>query len=327
MSLILDSPLLTQEEPQEAPATPRGLFQEPHGEDMVEIHRECSKRFYNHGTQPYPGSKEEKLQQLRRKRLLLARKLKAKRHQHATQVQDRLQQQHQPWIWHQRSSILQSAVDHHEWLTQTKRYRHRRKLAAAYRLAGLSLYHCDDTLALRWDISVDGDYCAVYHCFWDLTVNATNQYRLRLKQHTLPSCIPLGPILAQHLAEASVLDRLDKVSHVLPSLRQFANAVYRSCYCYHVRQRNLQYLQQHDDVSKCLLSHHSYQLAFELTVGLGSLHVTLIYKDTPLPSQVLVVNQVEESARDELVETAKIAFRRHAIAPAIAEVSTAMQEW
>jgi hypothetical protein len=72
---------------------------------------------------------------------------------------------------------LQQALEEHDLADRMQIIRQRRKIAAAYRMAGISMTPCADenVLALRFDIlsPAEGNYTACYHAFFDLVVATT----------------------------------------------------------------------------------------------------------------------------------------------------------
>ena len=143
---------------------------------------------------------------------------------------------------------LQQALEEHDLATRMQILRQRRKIAAAYRLAGISMTPIADenVLALRFDIlsPVQGNYTACYHAFFDLVVATTTttsdpsslgrnkqdktkkkrkadnndsdddcdgsqDLYLRLVQHTLPPSIPLKTIVAETLGGIAIVGPLE----------------------------------------------------------------------------------------------------------------------
>jgi hypothetical protein len=143
---------------------------------------------------------------------------------------------------------LQQAIEEHDLAVRMQVLRQRRKIAAAYRLAGISMTPIADenVLALRFDILSPGtgNYTACYHAFFDLVVATTaattstslgrkkhdktkqNKKKtdnndtdddcdgshglyLRLVQHTLPPSIPLKTIVEETLGGIAIVGPLE----------------------------------------------------------------------------------------------------------------------
>ena len=148
-------------------------------------------------------------------------------------------------------------------------------LAAAYRLAGISVSGLStdpNILVIRLDV-----LSASYHCFFDVitlekesssnAVDSRNKNKmnenvvtsaansngrqtcLRLVQHTLPSAIPLTAILQRQLGGLDDMAELAPVAStadsptLLDRLSGCANEFYHACYCWTVRNETVQYLE------------------------------------------------------------------------------------
>jgi hypothetical protein len=178
---------------------------------------------------------------------------------------------------------LQQALEEHDLAARMQVLRQRRKIAAAYRLAGISMTPIADenVLALRFDIlsPVQGNYTACYHAFFDLVVATTTttttttkhdktkknkkkadnndtdddgdgsqDLYLRLVQHTLPPSIPLKTIVAETLGGIAIVGPLEtedlwKTSELITKLRKCSNQLHQACYCYTARKESYAFLQ------------------------------------------------------------------------------------
>lgn len=185
--------------------------------------------------------------------------------------------------------------------------RQRRKIAAAYRLAGISMVPCADenVLATRLDVTVEGRYVACYHAFFDLVVNddAGDLY-LRLVQHTLPPSIPLAAIVEETLGGIARVGPLQneaewETDQLVEKLRKCSNQLHQACYCYALRKESFSFLQSsatyksRSYIVKQLQPTDTFKtivFCLQLLSGMPSLQVELIYKDPmrPQPTGVSV---------------------------------------
>jgi hypothetical protein len=296
-------------------------------EDLCSIHRRALQSLHQAYSE---SSKSEKLVQLRRKRIRIASQLceiRQKRESGRT-VGDELRErkrradafESRPYlhVWKSRPSdangaelLVQEALEEQDLAVRMQQVRHFRKIAAAYRLAGISMSPCPDSenLALRFDIAVEGVFVACYHCFFELVVcgTATNdndtshdnvredRLHLRLVQHTLPPSVPLGSILQKTMGGVACVGPLDndrqwKSKEFMDRLRKCANEIYQACYCYSVRKQAVAFLKSLVDDGKeasrrpCMVQQLECtetlsKISFQLLSGISSLHVTLAYKD------------------------------------------------
>ena len=155
------------------------------------------------------------------------------------------------------NASVERVVQERDLAIRMQQARHKRKIAAAYRLAGISIspgVASQEVLALRFDIEVEGQYVACYHLFFELgiavyetetsrkqqkkrgrrTKGGTNgsqckearaqdneeQLYLRRIQHTLPSSIPLSAILKETMGANVLVGQFnDERSWDISSLR------------------------------------------------------------------------------------------------------------
>lgn len=315
------------------------LRQEVDGAKLVSVHRQVLQNLL--APRSHPGSKQEILRKLRRRRMALLSQLEEKRRRMSSgrnvgddlrkRKRDAAEEKERPYlkVWSglTRSSskidgngissnkLVSEALDQQELAQRMRKVRHIRKLAAAYRLAGVSILPCPDkeVLALRFDILVDGSFVACYHCFFDLVVKVRDSeeqeddmhsddedhLHLRLVQHTLPSSIPLKPILQNTMGGVASIgpygdDSMWKAEELMKRLRRCANDIYQACYCYCVRKHCVAYLKSlvhneatspPDAVERCSLqslecSETDFRrMSFSMFAGVSSLHVSLAYKD------------------------------------------------
>jgi hypothetical protein len=315
-------------------------------EDLCSIHRRALQSFHQAHSE---SSKSEKLLQLRRKRIRIASQLceiRQKRESGRT-VGDELRErkrradafESRPYlnVWKSRQSdangaelLVQEALEEQDLAVRMQQVRHFRKIAAAYRLAGISMLPCPDSenLALRFDIAVEGVFVACYHCFFDLVVRGTatndndtshgnvpeDRLHLRLVQHTLPPSVPLGSILQKTMGGVACVGPLDndrqwKSKEFMDRLRKCANEIYQACYCYSVRKQAVAFLKSMVDDGKeedrrgpCMVQQLECtetlsKISFRLLSGISSLYVALAYKD-PMraqPTNVSAKNLAESS--------------------------------
>ena len=164
---------------------------------------------------------------------------------------------------------LRDAVAQQQVAWKLRQIRQRQCLAAAYRLAGISVFAVPDRdiLALRLDVM-----SACYHCFFDVVLEQQQQptnesddkdnnnkkggdtLYLRLVQHTLPAAIPLAAILQRHLGGVAEIGPLEAeeasrstssswpVQDLLQRLRACANQIYHACHCLAVRNETIEFL-------------------------------------------------------------------------------------
>jgi hypothetical protein len=180
---------------------------------------------------------------------------------------------------HDHDPLVQQALEERDLAVRMQALRQRRKIAAAYRLAGISITPCADenVLALRFDIlTVQGKYTACYHAFFDLVVASTStivtdldrnkkektikkktdnddssgsqDLYLRLVQHTLPPSIPLATIVEETLGGIAVVGPLEnedqwKTDELVKKLRKCSNQLHQACYCYTARKESYAFLQ------------------------------------------------------------------------------------
>ena len=335
------------------------------GPDLVNIHKKAiselirKRRFH-------PESKAEQLRLLRQKRIHLASQIAELRLQRGRTVGDELRSRREdrPYVKRRRpessENPVQQVLKEQDLAVRMQEIRRLRKIAAAYRLAGITLWPCPDkdVLALRLDVAVEGTFVACYHCFFDLCCNPAAELYLRLVQHTLPPSVPLGSILETTLGGVAVVGPLQETSawktkELMERLRKCASELYQACYCFCARKQAVAFLREKSSQVLELdctdtLGKISFQLA---TAGVSSLQVTLGYKD-PLrvqPTNVSVKNLVAASTTrknphaylvgeisddddgdghtDDLVENAIVSFRRLPIRKAVGEVLEAMAEW
>ena len=344
-----ETPDSTNESPRRSEKEKQSAEEQP---SLVDIHKEAIKDLLLQTEKGRLDSKQQKLQQLKRKRISLAAELAEKRQSFST-VGDELRKrkrnvdllESRPYLqtWKENSnSLLRNQSKNHLFLQSdssvveplvdqvlTNRdvalrmhaIRQRQKIAAAYRLAGISVMPCADTevLALRFDISVEGHFVACYHALFDLvmveepddTTHAKeNDVYLRLVQHTLPSSVPLASILEETLGGVAHVGPADNELHwktdgLVGRLRQCSNQLYHACYCYSVRKHAFQLLQSMTkDAAKA--ENRSYyvdqlepndacdKISFHLKLlsGISSLEIDLVYKDPmrPSPTSVHVKN-------------------------------------
>ncbi|GAX19353.1 hypothetical protein FisN_4Lu443 [Fistulifera solaris] len=160
--------------------------------------------------------------------------------------------------------------------------RQQRTLAAAYRLAGISLLPCvsKEVLALRFDISWQGRFVACYHCFLDAVSTASRrrsrqnpaqELYLRLVQHTLPRSIPLARIWQKHMGGMVSVGPLTepdqwRVDWMEP-LRAFAQELYRACYRDWVHQQIIHTIRQHWDPKMTVIKHEDDTQQFNFHIA------------------------------------------------------------
>lgn len=239
-----------------------------------------------------------------------------------------------------------------------------RQLSAAYRLAGVTLQPLEDeVLAIRLDVSVEGDYVGCYHVFFQLVVaQGEEDLYVRLLSHTCPASVDVNGIIEKQTNGYVHIGRLSnesqwKVDNLKDQLRSCTNQLYHACYCYELRRHSVQLLQSLDRSSakqarrifivEEVESNASYEcITFQLKIlsGAATLLVELAYKDRlrQQPTSVSVkrmsaaprsryslgtVSDDDESAGDDLLDTATVAFRRRPLGAALDEVARAMAEW
>lgn len=278
-----------------------------------------------------------RLKQLRCKRIALQSEISRLRHHNNTTSvgnwilqqqlnEERLSHDGKPPVTLSRGSsstaLLQDRLKSQNLAIQIQELRKVRKKMAAFRLAGISIFHIHDdqnVLALRYDVALQDRYVACYHTFFDLVTvldtkhNDNSEDRneellyLRLVQHTLPPSVPLLAILERSKFGkmgycVGKLDGewdLDIVQH----LQSCAQQIYQACFCYCLRKHTFEYLEslkneQNDDfiVEEVSNENSAYsQLHFQLKLACGSpiLSIQLEYKDhfREQPSLVRVINQ------------------------------------
>lgn len=173
-------------------------------------------------------------------------------------------------------NLIHHVLEERAMAERMHRIRLRRKIAAAYRLAGISFLSCgaadEEILALRLDVSVEGHFVACYHAFFDLvtadpymgsgkersfnqkpsvfdaSVHGCDDLYLRVVQHTLPACVPLASILQETLGGAVRLGPVNddsrwETKRLMPRLRSFANQLYCACYCFASRKHTVKILE------------------------------------------------------------------------------------
>jgi hypothetical protein len=235
--------------------------------------------------------------------------------------------------------VLQDFVEQQEVAVRMKTLRRQKMLAAAYRLAGISMVPVrdKDVLCVRFDVTTAGSYRNSYHCFFDLVEaihddddgggdaeeeEEENFLYLRLIQHTLPSAIPLGAILRE-VGGLMIPCRTDRSTDDLTGrLRSVARKLYHACYCYAVRQEIYTFLRtlttRHDaddeaaddDDERSYWTDHvetvpgkydaiSFQL--HLASGISSLQVHLTYRNPVRvqPTHVTVRNLTRHRTSSE----------------------------
>jgi hypothetical protein len=281
---------------------------------------------------------------------------------------------------------VEEALEEQDLAVRMQHVRHIRKIAAAYRIAGISMLPCpdDEVLALRFDIQVDGSFVACYHCFFDLVIYEDNHddreeevkedlLHMRLIQHTLPPSVPLASILEKTMGGVACIGPFNNDANweyveLMDRLRKCANEIYQACYCFNTRKQTLSLLKSFDGrvmqgnaptgqlsfkVDELTCSDRLDKIAFklELLSGISSLQVTLGYKDPMCvqPTNVSVKNLAASSVprgrnrfyavevsdddddnsnvRDDLIDSATVAFRRLPVRKALVEVAEAMAEW
>jgi len=303
---------------------------------VADIHKEAIKELFK--SEKTLDSKQQRLQHLKRKRICLAAELAEKRQSFSTvgdelrkRKQNAAMMQSRPYLhsWDESSScftrnpekndiaqsesagvepLVDQVLTNRDLALRMHAVRQRRKIAAAYRLAGISVMPCADTevLALRFDVSVEGQYVACYHALFDLVLVTEpdetkaaeeNDIYLRLVQHTLPSSVPLASILEETLGGVARIGPADNELHwktdgLVERLRQCSNQLYHACYCYSIRKHAAQLLQSmaKDTAKEEDRSYYVDQLEpndaydkisfhLKLLSGISSLEIDLVYKD------------------------------------------------
>lgn len=340
-----------------SPAKPSSVISPQGGnnDDLVSIHRQALAKI-SASRRQHPESKAEQLRLLRRKRIQLACQVYERQQKGGRTVGEELRQRNRTRK-QTTTTTLHNVLEEQDLALRMKEIRHARKIAAAYRLAGITLWPCPDkdVLALRLDVAVEGIFVACYHCFFDLCCcKDDNKLYLRLVQHTLPPSVPLGSILEKTLGGVALVGSLNesswRTSKLMERLRTCANELYQACYCFCVRKQAVAFLQQ-AAVRALECTDTLGKISFEMVVGVSSLQVTLAYKD-PLrvqPTHVSVKNLVastssfrnprtyasveisddddDSAVDDDLAENAIISFRRLPMRKAVEEVSEAMADW
>ena len=301
-------------------------------EDLLRIHRQALQLLRQRTTL---DARTNTLQSLQRKRIRLACELEQAKQVAASgrtvgnELRERKRRRcalDRPYFWRNNKSVVvnddsvQEVLEEQDMAVRMREIRQARKIAAAYRLAGISMLPCPDSdvLALRFDIEMEGAFVACYHCFFDLVVmeedgeDKKDMLHIRLIQHTLPSAIPLGTIIDKTMGGVACIGPYDDDSQwatgdLQKRLRQCANEIYEACYCYSGRKQTavlLKSLASKEESSSFFIeglrcSDRLDKISFHLKLvsGISSLSVTLCYKD-PMraqPTHVVVQNLAASS--------------------------------
>ena len=295
-------------------------------------------------TEPNLDRNKSELHSLRRRRMYLSSVMKEMQTKRTLSVGDELRARAKRWKEAKRrcflqripvlssevsenrdSSIVESAVNEKHLAHRMAYLRHQRKLAAAYRLSGISFLRCtDDVVALRFDICISGRYVNCFFTFFDIvcstsktmgntrpTSDTDDLLYLRLAQHTLPASIPLSTILHDTLKGVTLLgSATDKTSwatsELLDKLRKCSQLLYHACYCYSVRQTNVDILRELGSQESSLRDERYYvtedvqssdcyeKLTFQVKLlsGACTMSFKLVYKDAlrVFPTSVTACN-------------------------------------
>jgi hypothetical protein len=241
--------------------------------DLVEIHQGFLQKLARRQAQ----QQSSRLKELRQRRIALQVKIAEMKQ---TQSSGRLVAQDEsssyetdrPYLrmWHPEVVDNAKADPSISLAQRLQEVRQQRTLAAAYRLAGISLLPCvsKEVLALRLDISWQGRFVACYHCFLDAVSTAPRrrsrqisapELYLRLVQHTLPRSIPLARIWQKHMGGMVSVGPLTepdqwRVEWMEP-LRAFAQELYRACYRDWVHQQIINTIRQQWDPKMTVIKH------------------------------------------------------------------------
>jgi len=156
---------------------------------------------------------------------------------------------------------------------QLHNLRAKRRVAAAHRLAGVSVLPfrkesgADDILGVRFDVCLNGEFVARYHVFFEIVLVLSNDGHqspkktigdisnqcstavLRLAQHTLPAPgIAVQPILEKNFGPSGMLavDVMDTSCKEakLYDIRQCVGDIHDSCHAYAMRREACRYLRR-----------------------------------------------------------------------------------
>ena len=155
---------------------------------------------------------------------------------------------------------------------QLHNLRAKRRVAAAHRLAGVSVLPfrkesgADDILGIRFDVCLNGEFVARYHVFFEIVLvrsndgpqtpnnvgdisNQCSTAVLRLAQHTLPTPgISVQPILEKNfgpngMLAVDVMDNSCKEAK-LYEIRQCVGDIHDSCHAFAMRREACRYLRR-----------------------------------------------------------------------------------
>lgn len=231
--------------------------------------------------------------------------------------------------------------------------RHSLKLAAAYRLAGISLLDNsnddeeDELLTLRLDICVDGTYVATHAVFFQALVDDDdNDTYLQLCKHNLPLPAKFVTCPLLHIGR-----KWKMIPQMVASLRHTVGRLYQACYIHYVRKQELAQLQEEKNteykMDGLVVVQNDSSSRVEFTVRFTSMvmQIELEYEDAlqALPTRVQVqnatprqrtsnpvaaaadvVSEDEEDEENEIVQAAKSALLRASLPCAIQEIASAI---
>ena len=198
-------------------------------------------------------------------------------------------------------TTVHQAVAERDLAARMRQIRQFKKIAAAYRLGGISMLACPDeeVLALRFDVEVEGSFIGCYHCFFDLVIyyeddetmendnengqqkqqkNEQAMLHLRLIQHTLPPSVPLASILEKTMGGVACIGPYSnenqwKTNALKERLQNCAKEIYQACYCYSVRKHTATILksfattttkEQNDSTKSCGNNKNDQDVSFTI---------------------------------------------------------------